>query len=127
MLDSECLKSKKEVSDLKDQLAKDEHLIDELRQDNYNMKQRLVESEGQKEGAKREIQNLTRKLTETEEDNRVREKDFNAALDEAHRAEQKSADKVRKKCSNRAWSQVSSIYAFFQELSGLIIFLYVNN
>ena len=97
MLDGECLKSKKEVSDLKDQLAKDEHLIDELRQDNYNMKQRLVESEGQKEGAKREIQNLTRKLTETEEDNRVREKDFNAALDEAHRAEQKSADKVRKK------------------------------
>ena len=74
MLDGECLKSKKEVSDLKDQLAKDEHLIDELRQDNYNMKQRLVESEGQKEGAKREIQNLTRKLTETEEDNRVREK-----------------------------------------------------
>ena len=97
MLDGECLKSKKEVSDLKDQLAKDEHLIDELRQDNYNMKQKLVESEGQKEGAKREIQNLTRKLTETEEDNRVREKDFNAALDEAHRAEQKSADKVRKK------------------------------
>ena len=114
MLDGECLKSKKEVSDLKDQLAKDEHLIDELRQDNYNMKQKLVESEGQKEGAKREIQNLTRKLTETEEDNRVREKDFNAALDEAHRAEQKSADKVRKKnCS---------IYAFFQELSGLLIF-----
>lgn len=118
MLDGECLKSKKEVSDLKDQLAKDEHLIDELRQDNYNMKQKLVESEGQKEGAKREIQNLTRKLTETEEDNRVREKDFNAALDEAHRAEQKSADKVRKKCS---------IYAFFQELTGLIIFFYVNN
>ena len=127
MLDGECLKSKKEVSDLKDQLAKDEHLIDELRQDNYNMKQKLVESEGQKEGAKREIQNLTRKLTETEEDNRVREKDFNAALDEAHRAEQKSADKVRKKCSTRAWSQVSSIYAFFQVLSGLIIFLYVSN
>ena len=95
MLDGECLKSKKEISDLKDQLAKDEHLIDELRQDNFNMKQKIVESEGQKEGAKREIQNLTRKFAEMEEDNRVKEKDFNAALDEAHRAEQKAADKVQ--------------------------------
>lgn len=95
MLDGECLKSKKEISDLKDQLAKDEHLIDELRQDNFNMKQKLVESDGQKEGAKREIQNLTRKFAEMEEDNRVKEKDFSAALDEAHRAEQKANDKVK--------------------------------
>lgn len=95
MLDGECLKSKKEISDLKDQLAKDEHLIDELRQDNYNIKQKLVESEGQKEGAKREIQNLTRKFAEMEEDNRVKEKDLTAALDEAHRTEQKAADKVK--------------------------------
>ena len=94
MLDGECLKSKKEVSDLKDQLAKDEHLIDELRQDNFTIKQRLVESEGHKEGAKREMQNMTRKITEMEEDNRVKEKDFTAALDESHRAEQKSAEKV---------------------------------
>ena len=95
MLDGECLKSKKEISDLKDQLAKDEHLIDELRQDNFNIKQKLVETEGQKEGAKREIQNLTRKFAEMEEDNRVKEKDFTAALDEAHRAEQKATEKVK--------------------------------
>lgn len=99
LLDGECLKSKKEISDLKDQLAKDEHLIDELRQDNYSIKQRLVEAEGQKEGAKREIQNLTRKFTEMEEDNRVKEKDLTSALDESHRAEQKATEKVTNECT----------------------------
>ena len=103
MLDGECLKSKKEISDLKDQLAKDEHLIDELRQDNFNIKQKLVETEGQKEGAKREIQNLTRKFAEMEEDNRVKEKDFSAALDEAHRAEQKATEKVKSLCLFLCW------------------------
>ena len=115
MLDGECLKSKKEISDLKDQLAKDEHLIDELRQDNYNMKQKLVESEGQKEGAKREIQNLTRKFAEMEEDNRVKEKDFSAALDEAHRAEQKAVDKVGKKLFYTLFSQKWPNYYIFIE------------
>ena len=95
MLDGECLKGKKEVSDLKDQLAKDEHLLDEVRRDNYNMKQKLVESDGQKEAAKREIQNLGRKMAEQDEDNRVREKDYSSALDETRRAEQKALDKVK--------------------------------
>lgn len=94
MLDGECLKCKKEVSDLKDQLAKDEHLLDEMRRDNYNLKQKLVESDGQKEAAKREIQNQNRKIAEMDEDNRMREKDYGAALDESRRAEQKSLDKV---------------------------------
>lgn len=95
MLDGECLKCKKEIADLKDQLAKEEQLLNEMRRDNYNLKQKLVETDGQKEAAKREIQNLNRKMAELEEDTRIREKDMSSSLDESRRGEMKNMEKVK--------------------------------
>lgn len=95
MLDGECLKSKKELSDLKDQLAKEEQLLEECRRDNTSLKQRLADTDSAKETAKREVQLLKRKLADLDEEMRGKEKEFQSSINTLRRAEQKAAEKVR--------------------------------
>ena len=94
-LDADCLKAKKEISNLKDQLAKEEHMLEESRRETFSTKQKLAEIDGAREVARREGQQLARKLNDHEEDYRVREKDFQMAVDEAMKGEGKAQEKVK--------------------------------
>lgn len=80
---------------MKDQLAKEEHMLEESRRETYNTKQKLAEVDGLKEVARREAQQLSRKLADYEEDFRIKEKDYQMATDDARKAEGKSQEKVK--------------------------------
>ena len=94
LLDGECLKNKKELSDLKDYLAKEEQLLEECRRDNMTVKQRLADTESAKETASREVSLLKRRLSELDEDMRGKEKEFQTNIEAIRRAEQKATEKV---------------------------------
>lgn len=94
MLDGECLKNKKELADLKESLAKEGQLLQECRHDNMIMKQRLVDTDNAKETTIREVALLKRRLSELDEELRVKEKEFQMNIDAVRRAEQKAVDKI---------------------------------
>ena len=80
---------------MKDQLAKEEHLLEESRRETFGTKQKLAEIDGAREVARREGQQLARKLADNDEDFRVKEKDYLMALEEARKGEAKAQEKVK--------------------------------
>lgn len=80
---------------MKDQLAKEEHMLEESRRETYNTKQKLAEVDGAREVSKREMQQLSRKFSDFEEDTRIREKDFQMAVEDARKSEGKAQEKVK--------------------------------
>ena len=55
----------------------------------------LLESDANRDAAKRDGQHLNNKLNELTEETRVREKDFQMAIDDARRNEMKSLEKIK--------------------------------
>ena len=80
---------------MKDQLAKEEHLLEESRREAYGTKQKLAEVDGAREVSRREGQQLARRLADFEEDFRLKEKDYQMAVDDARKALGKSQEKVK--------------------------------
>ena len=70
-------------------------MLEESRRETFSTKQKLAEIDGAREVARREGQQLARKLNDHEEDYRVREKDFQMAVDDARKGEGKAQEKVK--------------------------------
>ena len=94
-MDTDCLKAKKEISNLKDQLAKEEHMLEESRRETYHAKQKLAEVDGARENLRREAQQLSRKLADYEDDFRIKEKDYQMVIDDSRKTEAKAQEKVK--------------------------------
>lgn len=73
-----------------------------------------LESEQGRESRKREVDQLNNKLTDLIDDVRVREKDFQMAVDDARRNEIKSTDKV-KNLENLLDNVNQVIFRFFKQ------------
>jgi chromosome segregation ATPase len=69
-------------------------MLEECRRDNMTVKQRLVDTENAKETAAREVGLLKRRLSELDEEMRVKEKEFQTNIETIRKAEQKATDKV---------------------------------
>ena len=70
-------------------------MLEESRRETYNTKQKLAEVDGAREVSRRETQQLSRKLADYEEDFRIKEKDYQMAVDDARKAEGKAEEKVK--------------------------------
>ena len=68
---------------------------EDSRKDIYSLKQKIVETESARETIRKDAANLQRRYNELEEELRLREKDYQMALDDARNTERKLSDKLR--------------------------------
>ena len=94
-LDGERCKLNQEVADQQTRIARDEEKEEEARRDIFCLKQKLVETEAGREALRKELANLQRKFAEFEDESRLREKDFQLALEDSRRGERKLDDQRR--------------------------------
>ncbi|XP_076086637.1 uncharacterized protein LOC143057256 isoform X1 [Mytilus galloprovincialis] len=94
-LDGERNKLGKEVGDLQNRVARDEEKEEESRRTSFDLKQKVVETEASREALRKELANTQRKMGEVIEESRMKEKDYQMALEDSRRIERKMEDQRR--------------------------------
>lgn len=89
LLEGDNKKKEKELAELLERIQKDENKDDETRKIMAGLKQRIVETEGAREALRKELANLQRKFAEFEDDARLKERDYQLALEDSRTNEQK--------------------------------------
>jgi rootletin len=85
LLDGETKKKSKELEELADRVRQDEHREDEMRREVFGQKQRFVEAEASREVLRKELANIQRHYAELEDEQRMKERDFKLAVEDARR------------------------------------------
>jgi hypothetical protein len=85
MLDGETKKKSKELEELGDRVRQDEHREDEMRREVFGQKQRFVEAEASREVLRKELANIQRYYVELEDEQRMKDRDFKLAVEDARR------------------------------------------
>ena len=85
LLDGETKKKSKEVEELADRVRQDEHREDEMRREVFGQKQRFVEAEASREVLRKELANIQRHYVELEDEQRMKDRDFKLAVEDARR------------------------------------------
>lgn len=85
MLDGETKKKSKEVEDLADRVRLDEHREEEMRREVFGQKQKFVEAEASREVLRKELANIQRHYVELEDEQRMKERDYQMAVEDARR------------------------------------------
>jgi hypothetical protein len=81
------------VEDLADRVRQDEHREDEMRREVFGQKQRFVEAEASREVLRKELANIQRHYVELEDEQRMKERDFKLAVEDARRLGMKLFEK----------------------------------
>ncbi|CAF0803068.1 unnamed protein product [Rotaria sp. Silwood1] len=95
MLDGETKKKSKELEELADRVRQDEQREDEMRREVFGQKQRFVEAEASREVLRKELANIQRHYVELEDEQRMKDRDYKLAVEEARRLERKAIDERR--------------------------------
>ena len=85
LLDSETKKKSKDLEELADRVRQDEHREEEMRREVFGQKQKFVEAEASREVLRKELAHIQRHYVELEEEQRMRERDFKLAVEDARR------------------------------------------
>ncbi|CAF3320875.1 unnamed protein product [Rotaria socialis] len=95
MLDGETKKKSKEVEELADRVRLDEQREEEMRREVFGQKQKFVEAEASREVLRKELANIQRHYAELEDEQRMKERDFRLAIEDARRIERKAIEERR--------------------------------
>ena len=85
MLDGETKKKSKEVEELADRVRQDEQREEEMRREVFGQKQKFVEAEASREVLRKELANIQRHYVELEDEQRMKERDYQLAVEDARR------------------------------------------
>jgi hypothetical protein len=85
MLDGETKKKSKDIEELADRVRQDEQREEEMRREVFGQKQRFVEAEASREVLRKELANIQRHYVELEDEQRMRERDYKLAVEDARR------------------------------------------
>jgi hypothetical protein len=85
MLDTETKKKSKEVEELADRVRQDEQREEEMRREVFGQKQKFVEAEASREVLRKELASIQRHYVELEDEQRMRERDYKLAVEDARR------------------------------------------
>jgi rootletin len=85
MLDGETKKKSKELEELADRVRHDEQREEEMRREVFGQKQKFVEAEASREVLRKELANIQRHYVELEDEQRMRERDYKLAVEDARR------------------------------------------
>ncbi|CAF4163203.1 unnamed protein product, partial [Rotaria sp. Silwood2] len=95
MLDSETKKKSKELEELADRVRQDEQREEEMRREVFGQKQKFVEAEASREVLRKELANIQRHYVELEDEQRMKERDYKLAVEDARRLERKAIEERR--------------------------------
>lgn len=95
LLDSETKKKSKELEELAERVRIDEHREEEMRREVFGQKQKFVEAEASREVLRKELAHIQRHYVELEDEQRMRERDYKLALEDARRIGSSTNSKQR--------------------------------
>jgi rootletin len=85
LLDGETKKKSKDIDELADRVRQDEHREEEMRREVFGQKQRFVEAEASREVLRKELASIQRHYVELEDEQRMKERDYKLAVEDARR------------------------------------------